>query len=55
MSHHHASNESLPPREADGDETGAIGPLACIKGILSCVLISRVLFVSAERTLTPHQ
>jgi hypothetical protein len=34
VTYHHTGNESLPPRETDGNETGTVGPLTCIESVL---------------------
>lgn len=40
VTYYHTRDKSLPPCEADGDQTGAIGPLACIEGVLLDTKIS---------------
>jgi hypothetical protein len=34
LTDHHASNESLPPSQANSDETCAVGPLTRVEGVL---------------------
>jgi hypothetical protein len=42
VTNYHARGKSLPPCEANGNKTGAIGPLACIEGVLLNTKISRM-------------